>query len=343
MKFHGLVAVAETLGGRVRCGLRRYLRVRVMPVTRFTGCTVRLSNRRGGRRWQVDGGWRQLTRVWEQHALRCAHEGGHVFAFQHLGQKMSTHSGSTWKRPSGGSRRQKSGWGSCLFGRTRASSLGRFRQPAAATTSREAFRLGASLKYVEEAYTKARGGGRAAGPHLRELLNGAKQNVQTEPNLPVGGQEIGQKKLLVGATTSTTNRRHLQVKASVTGPRSATRGRCVVKVPSFGSSDRARHAVLEHGEETYGKFKAPFLREVVFGTSLLQAVPHLPGCQDIGRVSGRERSWQGTLRQPSLFLSISRVRSRALRRGSVPAEWSRGFIRELWAGRKRGPRAMAGT
>ena len=165
-----------------------------MPVTRFTGCMVRLSNRRGGRRWQVDGGWRQLTRVWEQHALRCVHEGGHVFAFQHLGQKMSTHSGSTWKRPSGGSRRQKSGWGSCLFGRTGASSLGRFRQPAAATTSREAFRLGASLKYVEEGYTKARGGGRAAGPHLRELLNGAKQNVQTEPNLPVGGQEIGQKK-----------------------------------------------------------------------------------------------------------------------------------------------------
>ena len=59
---------------------------------------------------------------------------------------------------------------------------------------------------------------------------GAQQSGQTGPHLPVGGQEIGQEKLRVGATTSPMNRRKPQVWARFIGPRSATRGRCVVEV-----------------------------------------------------------------------------------------------------------------
>ena len=110
-------------------------------------------------------------------AIRCAHEGWHITAIQHLGRWASTQ----------------------------------------------------VLEYVEEAYVEAQGGERAAGLHLREVVDGLKQRVQTEPHLPVGHQDNGQEEeLFVLATTGSASRRKLHVRASVhwTAPSRAWSTRC---------------------------------------------------------------------------------------------------------------------
>ena len=61
-----------------------------------------------------------------------------------------------------------------------------------------------------------------------KLSNGVKQSVQTMPHLPVGCQDIGQEELFVLALTSPANRRKLHVRASVhwTAPSHAWSTRC---------------------------------------------------------------------------------------------------------------------
>ena len=55
----------------------------------------------------------------------------------------------------------------------------------------------AFLEYVDKAYRETQGGDRAAGPHLREVVFGARQSVQTGPHLPVGSRDFGQEGLFV--------------------------------------------------------------------------------------------------------------------------------------------------
>ena len=184
--------------------------------------TAGISGRQSERRRQDHSGGRQLTRSWKPLALRCAHEGWHIFAFLHLGQKASTHFRSTRRRPTGGLWRQ-SGWGSCG-----ACSLGRFRLPAAETSGRKALRLWRRWSSWRRPTRRLVAVEEQQALISEKLLDRAKQSVQTEPHLHVGCQEIGQEKLFVVVETSPANRRERQVEASVpwTAPSHAWSMRC---------------------------------------------------------------------------------------------------------------------
>ena len=234
--------------------------------------SVGISGRQRERRWQDDSGWRQLTRPWKPHALRCSHEGWHIFAFQHLGKKAGTHSRSTRRRPTGGSRRRKSGWRSCLSAHNKACSLGRICPSAAEASGRRSSlfwrrwstwrRPSRRFKAVEEQQALI----------SERLSNGAKQGVQTEPHLSVGAQEIGQEKLFVWGDVKP---RKLQ-EASGEG---------------FGSLDRRgtvpAKSVLEHH---------------VCSSASVPGRGTMPAKASLGasRVSVRERSSRGACQQSCL-------------------------------------------
>ena len=124
-----------------------------------------------------NSGWRQLMRPWKPHALRCSDEGWHIFAFQHLGKKAGTHSGSTRRRPTGGSRRRKSGWRSCLSARKQSVQPGPHLPVGCRGFGQKELFVLATMENVEEALTKVQGGGRAALIFER-LANGVAILVQ---------------------------------------------------------------------------------------------------------------------------------------------------------------------
>ena len=137
-------------------------------------------------------------------AKRCAHEGWHITAIQHLGRWANTqvleYVEETYAEVPGTGQ---------AFGASRLQSEEDW-APLPALYDR--------LKAVEEQQALI----------SEKMSNGAKQSVQTEPHLPVGCKDIWQEELFVVGTTGSASRRKLYVRASVhrTAPSHAWSTRC---------------------------------------------------------------------------------------------------------------------
>ena len=171
-------------------------------------------------------------------------QGWYIFAFPHLGQKVSTRSRNFRRRPTRGSRRQ-SCWGICRSARFGACSLGRFRLPAAETSGREAFRLWRRRSAWRRPTRRLVAVEEQQALISEKSLNGAKQSMQTEPHLPVGRQEIGQEELFVVVATSPA-----RWELRFIGPRPALLGRRAMG-ECLAHGTRLRKA-LAGGEGPYG-------------------------------------------------------------------------------------------
>ena len=137
-------------------------------------------------------------------AKRCAHEGWHITAIQHLGRWASTQVLEYVEEAYA----EVPGTGQAFGASPLQSEVDWAPLPA----------LHDRLKAVEEQQALI----------SEKMSNGAKQSVRTEPHLTVGCQDIGQEELFVLATTGPANRRKLHVRASVhwTAPSHAWSTRC---------------------------------------------------------------------------------------------------------------------